>query len=165
MELSSFQIEAAPSVAPKIGIWTTLTPDHLDRHGNVNNYRSIKASLLRRSEIQILNADDPDLCSHASDWPRALWVSAKPKQQLPAVINTNIWIESGHVHNKNGPLFPASALAMPGSHNKQNLVLATAFAFSSNAFSQAAGSPLLALPPASKTKGPGSACKATKEAS
>lgn len=128
VELSSFQIEAAPSVAPKIGIWTTLTPDHLDRHGNVNNYRSIKASLLRRSEIQIFNADDPDLCSHASDWPRALWVSAKPKQQLPAFINTHIWIDSGHVHNKNGPLFPASALAMPGSHNKQNLVLATAAA-------------------------------------
>ncbi|NBP99480.1 MAG: hypothetical protein EBU51_08035, partial [Synechococcaceae bacterium WB6_3A_227] len=30
VELSSFQIEAAPTVAPRIGIWTTLTPDHLD---------------------------------------------------------------------------------------------------------------------------------------
>ena len=32
VELSSYQIEAAAEVAPQIGIWTTLTPDHLERH-------------------------------------------------------------------------------------------------------------------------------------
>ena len=35
MELSSYQIEAGPTVAPSIGIWTTLTPDHLERHGTL----------------------------------------------------------------------------------------------------------------------------------
>jgi UDP-N-acetylmuramoylalanine--D-glutamate ligase len=128
VELSSFQIEAAPSVAPSIGIWTTLTPDHLDRHGSVNNYRSIKASLLHRSSIQILNANDPDLCAHANEWPRALWVTAGAKEQLPTAINPQIWICGGYLQNKNGPLFPASALAMPGRHNLQNLVIATAAA-------------------------------------
>ncbi|MFM2080201.1 MAG: hypothetical protein RLZZ219_883, partial [Cyanobacteriota bacterium] len=28
VELSSYQIEAAPELAPRIGLWTTLTPDH-----------------------------------------------------------------------------------------------------------------------------------------
>lgn len=128
VELSSFQIEAAPSVAPRIGIWTTLTPDHLDRHGSINNYRSIKASLLRRSQVQILNANDPDLLAHANDWPKALWVSAGPLAQLPAAIDAHIWIQAGVVHSKNGPLFPTAALAMPGAHNLQNLALATAAA-------------------------------------
>ena len=50
MELSSYQIEAAPAVAPKIGIWTTLTPDHLERHGSLEAYRAIKRGLLERSE-------------------------------------------------------------------------------------------------------------------
>ena len=36
VELSSYQIEAAPSVQPSIGVWTTLTPDHLDRHGTLS---------------------------------------------------------------------------------------------------------------------------------
>ncbi|HBU26614.1 MAG TPA: UDP-N-acetylmuramoyl-L-alanine--D-glutamate ligase, partial [Synechococcales bacterium UBA8138] len=128
VELSSFQIEAAPTVAPRIGIWTTLTPDHLDRHGSINNYRSIKASLLRRSQVQILNANDPDLLAHANDWPKALWVSAGPLEQLPAAIDAHIWIQGGVVHSKNGPLFPTAALAMPGVHNLQNLALATAAA-------------------------------------
>lgn len=128
VELSSFQIEAAPSVAPRIGLWTTLTPDHLDRHGSINNYRSIKASLLRRSQVQILNANDPDLLAHANDWPKALWVSAGPLEQLPAAIDAHIWIQGGVVQSKNGPLFPTAALAMPGVHNLQNLALATAAA-------------------------------------
>jgi len=128
VELSSFQIEAAPTVSPRIGIWTTLTPDHLDRHGSLNNYRSIKASLLRRSQVQILNANDPDLLAHANDWPKALWVSAGPLEQLPAAIDAHIWIQGGVVHSKNGPLFPTAALAMPGVHNLQNLALATAAA-------------------------------------
>ena len=60
MELSSYQIEAAPAVAPKIGIWTTLTPDHLERHGSLEAYRAIKRGLLERSECALFNADDPD---------------------------------------------------------------------------------------------------------
>ena len=46
VELSSYQIEAASELAPQIGIWTTLTPDHLERHGTLYNYRAIKRSLL-----------------------------------------------------------------------------------------------------------------------
>ena len=42
----SYQIEAAPSVQPSIGVWTALTPDHLDRHGTLER-RSIKAGLLQ----------------------------------------------------------------------------------------------------------------------
>ena len=32
LELSSYQIESSPKVTPTIGIWTTFTPDHLERH-------------------------------------------------------------------------------------------------------------------------------------
>jgi len=65
VELSSYQIESAPQLAPRIGLWTTLTPDHLERHGTLERYRSIKRSLLERSAVRILNADDPDLRSGA----------------------------------------------------------------------------------------------------
>ena len=53
MELSSYQIEAAQRVRPKIGIWTTLTPDHLERHGTLTAYRAIKRGLLQRSELAL----------------------------------------------------------------------------------------------------------------
>jgi UDP-N-acetylmuramoylalanine--D-glutamate ligase len=61
MELSSYQIEAAPALAPSIGIWTTLTPDHLERHGTLEAYRAIKRGLMQRSSLAIFNGDDSDL--------------------------------------------------------------------------------------------------------
>ena len=126
VELSSYQIEAAPELAPRIGMWTTLTPDHLERHGTLDNYRAIKRQLLQNAGIRILNADDPDLRARAASWDQALWVSAGGRSELPDTIDPEIWIEEGRVQSRSGPLFPADSLAMPGAHNRQNLVMATA---------------------------------------
>ena len=128
VELSSYQIEAAPSVQPSIGVWTTLTPDHLDRHGTLERYRSIKAGLLSQSQRQFLNADDRDLYVHAAEWPQALWVSGGDKEQFSAAMTPHLWVSGGQLCNQDGPLFPCDALAMPGAHNRQNLALATAVA-------------------------------------
>ncbi|MFZ0408037.1 MAG: UDP-N-acetylmuramoyl-L-alanine--D-glutamate ligase [Cyanobium sp.] len=128
VELSSYQIEATPELAPAIGIWTTLTPDHLDRHGSLDNYRAIKRQLLENSGLRLLNADDPDLRAHASSWDAAEWTSAGGREGLPASIDPRLWIDRGQVWDRQGPLFPADCLAMPGAHNRQNLLLATAVA-------------------------------------
>jgi UDP-N-acetylmuramoylalanine--D-glutamate ligase len=131
MELSSYQIEASPAVAPRIGIWTTLTPDHLERHGTLEAYRAIKRGLLERSSLRILNADDPDLRAHAASWDHACWVTAGPLDALPAAITPTLWIEAGQVMQRGPggtamPLLAADALAMPGEHNRQNMLLAVA---------------------------------------
>ncbi len=130
VELSSYQIEASTAIAPRVGIWTTLTPDHLERHGTLDNYRSIKRQLLERSAVQVLNGDDPDLQARAASWDRAIWVSAGPRRQLAPGIEPELWIEAGRVWQARagGPrdLMAADALQMPGSHNRQNMLLAVA---------------------------------------
>jgi UDP-N-acetylmuramoylalanine--D-glutamate ligase len=126
VELSSYQIEQTPELAPAIGLWTTLTPDHLERHGTLDHYRAIKRSLLERSRIRILNADDTDLRQRAASWDKADWITAGPREDLPAGIEPFLWVEQGLVHGSTGPLFPADCLAMPGAHNRQNLLLAAA---------------------------------------
>ena len=127
VELSSYQIEAAPQLAPRIGLWTTLTPDHLERHGSLEAYRAIKRSLLERSAVRILNADDPDLRQRAASWDQARWVTAQPRQgALAAGLDPHLWIEADQVHSAQGPLLDARALAMPGAHNRQNLLMAVA---------------------------------------
>ena len=92
MELSSYQIEAAERIRPRIGIWTTLTPDHLERHGSVDIYRAIKRGLLERSDHAILNADDPDLRQQRQSWTGGTWVSTDPTQLdgYPA----DLWIDA-----------------------------------------------------------------------
>lgn len=130
VELSSYQIEAAPVVAPRVGLWTTLTPDHLERHGSLEAYRAIKRSLLEHSAVRLLNADDPDLRRHADSWPAAHWVSAGPRQALPPSIQPLLWIERGRIWQERGghahDLMDATCLQMPGQHNLQNMLLAAA---------------------------------------
>ena len=125
MEMSSYLIEAAQQVAPRIGIWTTLTPDHLERHGTLDAYRAIKHGLLARSEQAVLNADDPDLCRHHHQWPAATWVSTKATPPVPCTL----WIDAEQwVCSREQRLFPAGALPLPGNHNRQNMLLVTAAA-------------------------------------
>jgi UDP-N-acetylmuramoylalanine--D-glutamate ligase len=128
VELSSYQIEQSPELAPAIGVWTTLTPDHLERHGTLDHYRAIKRRLLENATVRILNADDPDLRSRAASWEAAEWITARPLVELPSGLKPRLWIEQGQVLGPEGPLFAADALAMPGDHNLQNMLMATAVA-------------------------------------
>ena len=130
IEMSSYQIEAAAEIAPQVGIWTTLTPDHLERHGTVEAYRAIKRGLLERSGLRILNGDDPDLRAHAASWDTAFWVSADPGS-LPDTLEPSLWIAADRIVQRRADggsddLMDATCLAMPGQHNRQNLLMAVA---------------------------------------
>jgi UDP-N-acetylmuramoylalanine--D-glutamate ligase len=64
VECSSFQIDLAPSLDPSIGLHLNLTPDHLDRHGTMENYAAIKERLVANADLAIIGVDD--------DWSRAM---------------------------------------------------------------------------------------------
>ena len=61
VEASSFQLTWAPTFSPASATWTNFTPDHLDWHGSLEEYRRAKAKLfaqLTPGSTAILNADD-----------------------------------------------------------------------------------------------------------
>jgi UDP-N-acetylmuramoylalanine--D-glutamate ligase len=58
IECSSFQIELAPSIDPSVGVLLNVTPDHLDRHGTIENYAAIKARLLEKADLAVIGMDD-----------------------------------------------------------------------------------------------------------
>ncbi len=131
VEMSSYQIESSSTVAPKIGVWTTFTPDHLNRHKNLENYYNIKASLLKSSQLQIFNGDDPYLRKLGLvNWQNAYWTSIKGKEEL--VRNKGFYITDGWVYqvteNGDEPILEVSSLKMVGEHNLQNLLLAVGVA-------------------------------------
>jgi UDP-N-acetylmuramoylalanine--D-glutamate ligase len=126
-EVSSYQCESSPTLAPQICVWTTFTPDHLERHSTLENYREIKASLLHKSKYKILNGDDPYLIQNLTErWPDAWWTHTLGAQigNLPAAA----YIESGWVVVKGNRIVQVDALRMPGIHNRQNLSIAVAIA-------------------------------------
>ncbi len=66
LELSSFQIDLTPSLAPTIGVLLNLTPDHIDRHGSMAHYAGVKARLVARADTAVVGVDD-DLCRTIAD--------------------------------------------------------------------------------------------------
>ena len=61
LELSSFQIDLMPSLKPDVGILTNITPDHLDRHGDLAGYAAVKARLFANrdaKDLALVGVDD-----------------------------------------------------------------------------------------------------------
>ena len=61
VEVSSFQLESAGDFAPSVGVLLNVTPDHLDRHGTLEQYVAVKMRLFmhqRSGDIAIVNGDD-----------------------------------------------------------------------------------------------------------
>lgn len=58
VECSSYQIDLAPTIDPAVGIHMNLSPDHLDRHGNLENYAAIKERLVAGAKVAVVGVDD-----------------------------------------------------------------------------------------------------------
>src|SRR5947209_6664290 len=58
IELSSFQIDLAPSLKPSVGVLLNLTPDHLDRHGTMEAYAAIKERCVTAADRAVIAIDD-----------------------------------------------------------------------------------------------------------
>jgi len=126
-ELSSYQIESTQTVKPQIGIWTTFTPDHLNRHYTLEAYRNIKASLIDQSAHIVLNGNDPYLVNFgAAMWPKAIWTGID--EQVVEAIADGACIEKGWVKFRSEPVFPISHWQLLGTHNRQNLLMSVAAA-------------------------------------
>ena len=127
VELSSYQIEGSPNLKPSIGIWTTFTPDHLERHHDIDTYFKIKRSLLEKSSIRIYNSDDKYLSNKRKELPEGIWVGIE--NQSSYSHPPKFWIDQkGFIFENQKKLFHTSILKIPGKHNLQNLLLVTAAA-------------------------------------
>lgn len=126
-ELSSYQIESTQTVKPHIGIWTTFTPDHLNRHYTLEAYRDIKASLIDHSTHVILNGNDPYLMKFgAAMWPNAIWTGID--EQIVEAVTDGACIHDRWVKFRGEPIFPISNWTLLGKHNRQNLLMSVAAA-------------------------------------
>ncbi|KAB2954703.1 UDP-N-acetylmuramoyl-L-alanine--D-glutamate ligase [Heliorestis acidaminivorans] len=71
-EVSSFQLETVQRFHPKVAMILNITPDHLDRHGTMEEYSAIKRRIYAKQgadDITVLNGDDPLLKPFISSCP------------------------------------------------------------------------------------------------
>jgi UDP-N-acetylmuramoylalanine--D-glutamate ligase len=58
IEFSSFQLDLTPSLDPDAAVLLNITPDHLDRHGTLENYAAVKETIVRAARAAVIGADD-----------------------------------------------------------------------------------------------------------
>ena len=69
LEVSSFQLETIKDFKPRLAVILNLTPNHLDRYNNIQEYLNAKKRIFMnqdRNDFLVLNADDPVLSTIAS---------------------------------------------------------------------------------------------------
>ncbi len=62
LEISSFQLETTQAFRPRVAVILNISPDHLDRHGSLEQYAEAKRRILKAQQtedVAVLNFDDP----------------------------------------------------------------------------------------------------------
>jgi UDP-N-acetylmuramoylalanine--D-glutamate ligase len=132
LEMSSFQIDLTPGLKPDIAVLSNLTPDHLDRHGSMENYAAIKQRLLNQVSKDgqaIVGVDDAHgaaiFTQLSGDGVNACPVS------VGKVLGRGVFVVDGVLYDaRNGRAAKImdlnSAPHLRGAHNWQNAALAFA---------------------------------------
>lgn len=131
-ELSSFQLEFVDKLHVHIGVLLNLTPDHLDRHGTLENYLEAKAQIFKNQtpmDLAILNWDDP-LVRDLGSKLKSQVIYFSPTTFLQDGIS--LWHDDivYAVKEKRTmiPIISRKNLQLRGSHNLENVMAAAAAA-------------------------------------
>ena len=133
IEISSFQIDLTPNLAPSIGVMMNLTPDHIDRHGSVENYAAIKERMVSAAGLAIVGVDDETSAKMAQrrekDGKATVRISARSE------LEGGLFAEGSKIiFARSGKRIEVADLAgigsLRGRHNAQNAATAIAVATS-----------------------------------
>jgi UDP-N-acetylmuramoylalanine--D-glutamate ligase len=100
-ELSSFQLEDVEELRPRVAVLLNLTPDHLDRHRTLEDYRAAKLRIFENQR------------------PEDVAVMPRGFGEIPG--------SARRIEFDAGDPLPAEPL-LPGEHNRENAAAATAAA-------------------------------------
>ena len=126
LELSSYQIDLMPSLKPDVGILTNITPDHLDRHGSLENYATVKARMFAKMDDTgnaLIGVDDASSSRIYEATPLATAVSVQRS------LSDGISAPDGILHhmmasNVQDEIDLRAMPALKGRHNWQNACMA-----------------------------------------
>lgn len=129
LELSSYQLEITDNLNCDTVIWLNVTPDHIDRHGDLIGYIKAKARIFegdKKGSVAVLACDDPHMRGIAKE------LEERGKWNVVRVITTEKWskgitVEDGILY-EDGEIVCnlQDSTALKGAHNHQNAACAYA---------------------------------------
>ena len=125
-ELSSFQLETTELLRVKVAAIINITPDHLDRHGDMKSYIEAKARILRnqgQDDFAIINEDD-EFVAPLREQCRGKVIGISRKN----LENSGVFLKDGAIYvnfdNVGQFVINLSEIKIPGMHNVENSLIA-----------------------------------------
>jgi UDP-N-acetylmuramoylalanine--D-glutamate ligase len=129
LELSSYQLELLETFRAHVAVWLNITPDHIDRHGDMAGYVAAKEHIFDRQQpgdCAVIGVDD--------EYSRAAYARIARRFRIgavPVVLDRPI---AGGISFRAGMLVDADGYSadfsdvptLPGDHNAQNAACAWA---------------------------------------
>jgi UDP-N-acetylmuramoylalanine--D-glutamate ligase len=132
LELSSFQIEGLSRLRPRVAAILNVTPDHLDRYRDVDDYAEAKARLFglqQPGDAAVANARDPRAVGMASASRGAVYTfgfgppapaSARDPGGEPGPGGAELWVRTSGAPER----YLVRNRALRGRHNRENAMAA-----------------------------------------
>ena len=129
-EISSFMMETSRDFHPAICAVLNISEDHLNRHGTMEKYISLKERIFEKctgDDVVVLNWDDPitkEMASRVKS--RVAWFSSRNPVPFGAFVQAGNIVYGTPQDNK--IVCAADEVYIPGEHNLKNALAATAMA-------------------------------------
>lgn len=124
LELSSFQLERTSLFHCAAATVLNISPDHMDRHGDLETYARAKQSIFSNCTVRVLNHDDSMVASMAKKDQPALYFGLDENELLDFSVHHSgdgEWIvRRGH------PLIRVDSVNIKGKHNISNALASLA---------------------------------------
>jgi UDP-N-acetylmuramoylalanine--D-glutamate ligase len=123
LELSSFQLETTASLRAAAAVVLNVTPDHLDRHSDLQHYAAVKARVYRGARVKVVNLDDPLVVRMVSSGEAIGFTASLPEPGQFGIVRrgAEVWLAHG-----DDRLIAASDIMLVGLHNMVNALAALA---------------------------------------
>jgi len=126
VEVSSFQLETVRTFRPQVAVLLNITPDHLDRYDDFDDYLAAKQRVFvaqTASDFAVVNIDDPNVETAArSIQSRCVLISTH------RALGVGGWVEGDSlcIRLPGGPVeyYPAQLPGLVGRHNHENALAA-----------------------------------------
>lgn len=130
VEASSFQLESIDTLRPWISVLLNFSPDHIDRHGSLEEYAAAKSRVFLNqtsADWAVLNADDPAVAPIAAGA-----VSRRLMFSMSDSLASGVLVRGDEIVRRtpdgDQPLIPLSSIQLLGRHLIADVLAASAVA-------------------------------------
>lgn len=132
LELSSYQLDLTSSLRCDVAVFLNLTPDHLDRHGTMDDYLAAKMRIFDNQgagDWAVIGVDDlwgEQVCTLMKASARTVAPISSGQSVARGVSALGASLYDGLVARAEPVMNLMTAAALPGAHNAQNIAAAYA---------------------------------------